>query len=62
VNDYPGFPTRPFTWEDIDAKFDKLAAGRADDGLRRDIKAAVVALESIQVKDLMKLLGLVKAD
>jgi 2-methylcitrate dehydratase len=61
VNDYPGFPTRPFAWEDIDAKFDRLVAGRADDGLRRDIKAAVRALESIQVKDLTKLLGLVKA-
>jgi 2-methylcitrate dehydratase len=61
VNDYPGFPTRPFTWEDVDAKFDRLTAGRADDALGRDIKAAVRALESIQVKDLMKLLGLVKA-
>ena len=61
VSDYPGFPTRPFTREDVDAKFDRLAAGRADDALGRDIKAAVRALESIQVKDLMKLLGLVKA-
>jgi hypothetical protein len=24
MSDYPGFPTRPFTWEEISAKFDKL--------------------------------------
>ena len=41
VKDYPGFPTRPFTWEDIVEKFDKLVAGRADEGLCEDIKAAV---------------------
>jgi 2-methylcitrate dehydratase len=62
VNSYPGFPTRPFTWDDIGAKFDKLVAGRADDGLAGEIKAAVRALETIEVKDLMKLLGDVKAD
>jgi 2-methylcitrate dehydratase len=27
VSDYPGFPTRPFTWDQITAKFDELAAG-----------------------------------
>jgi 2-methylcitrate dehydratase len=62
VKDYPGFPTRPFTWESIGAKFDKLVGGHADEGLRKDIKAAVASLESIQVKDLMRLLGRVKAD
>jgi 2-methylcitrate dehydratase len=62
VKDYPGFPTRPFTWEQIGAKFEKLVGNRADAGLRKDIKAAVQSLESIQVKDLMKLLGRVKAD
>jgi 2-methylcitrate dehydratase len=62
VNSYPGFPTQPFTWDDIVAKFDKLVAGRADDGLAREIKAAVRSLETIQVKDLMKLLGHVKPD
>jgi 2-methylcitrate dehydratase len=61
VQSYPGFPTRPFTWDEIVAKFDKLAAGRVSDGLASDIKAAVRSLETIQVKDLMTLLGQVKA-
>src|SRR5262249_13233760 len=54
VKDYPGFTTRPFTWEDVAAKFDKLVGDRADEGLRREIKAAVGSLERIRVKDLMK--------
>jgi 2-methylcitrate dehydratase len=62
VKDYPGFPTRPFTWDEVAAKFDKLVGGRAEEALRKDIKAAVASLESIPVKDLMKLLGRVKAD
>jgi 2-methylcitrate dehydratase len=57
VNSYPGFPSRALTWDEIAAKFDKLVAGRADDGLAREIKAAVRSLETIHVKDLMKLLG-----
>jgi 2-methylcitrate dehydratase len=61
VKDYPGFATRPFTWEECVAKFDKLVAGRADKGLCGEIKDAVRSLESIQVKELMKLLGNVKA-
>ena len=61
VKDYPGFPARPFTWEDVAAKFDKLVGDRADEGLRKDIKAAVGSLERIQLKDLMMLLGQVKA-
>jgi 2-methylcitrate dehydratase len=61
VQDYPGFPTRPFTWDEIGAKFDKLVGDRAEMGLRNDIKAAVRSLENIQVAELMKLLGRVKA-
>jgi 2-methylcitrate dehydratase len=57
VNDYPGFATRPFTWDDIVAKLDDLAADRADEGLRTEIAAAVRSLESIRVKDLMNLLA-----
>jgi len=60
VKNYPGFPTWPLTWDGIVAKFDKLVAGRADDSLAREIKAAVRSLETIQVKDLMKLLAHVK--
>ena len=39
-----------------------IVVDRADGGLATEIKAAVRSLESIQVKDLMKLLGRVKAD
>jgi 2-methylcitrate dehydratase len=56
VQDYPGLASRPFTWEDSVQKFDALVAGRIDDGLSREIKDTVHSLESIQVKDLMKLL------
>lgn len=56
MNDYPGFATRPFTWDEIVAKLDDLAADRADEGLRKEIAAAVRSLESIRVKDLMNLL------
>jgi hypothetical protein len=35
---------------------------RADEGLRKDIKAAVASLESIQMKELMRLLGRVAAE
>ena len=57
VSDYPGFPTRPFTWEEISAKFDKLASGHLDAKLSQDVKNAVRSLENIQVSDLTKLLG-----
>jgi 2-methylcitrate dehydratase len=57
VQDYPGLASHPFTWEDSVAKFDRLAAGRADESLSREIKDAVRSLESTQAKDLMQLLG-----
>jgi 2-methylcitrate dehydratase len=61
VQDYPGMPSHPFTWEDSVKKFDRLVVGRADDGVSRAIKNAVRSLETIQVADLMQLLGRVKA-
>jgi 2-methylcitrate dehydratase len=57
VQDFPGMPSNPFTWEDSVEKFDRLVAGRADESVSREIKDAVRSLESIQVKDLMQLLG-----
>jgi 2-methylcitrate dehydratase len=60
VQDYPGLASHPFTWEDAVEKFDALMAGRVDQGLSGEIKDAVRSLESIQVGDLMKLLGSVK--
>jgi 2-methylcitrate dehydratase len=61
VEDYPGPASRPFTWEESVDKFDKLVSGRLDEGLCREIKHAVRSLETIQVRDLMKLLGHLKA-
>jgi 2-methylcitrate dehydratase len=61
VQDYPGLASHPFTWEDSVEKFDRLVAGRADEGLSRDIKDAVRSVENIQVRDLMPLLGRVRA-
>jgi 2-methylcitrate dehydratase len=57
VQNYPGLASRPFTWEDSVGKFDRLVAGRADESLSQEIKDAVRLLESIQVKNLMQLLG-----
>ena len=60
VQDYPGLASNPFTWDDSVEKFDRLVAGRVDEGLRGEIKDAVRSLESIQVKDLMTLLSSIK--
>jgi 2-methylcitrate dehydratase len=62
VQDYPGLASHPFTWDDSVGKFDSLVADRIDEGLSGEIKDAVRSLESIQVKDLMKLLGSVKTE
>src|ERR1700720_3437653 len=61
VQDYPGLASHPFTWETAVQKFDALVAGRVDKGLSGEIKDAVRSVENIQVRDLMKLLGAVKA-
>jgi 2-methylcitrate dehydratase len=61
VQDYPGLASRPFTWEESVEKFDRLVAGRADEGLGREIKDAVRSIEGVQVRELMKLLGSVSA-
>ena len=60
VQDYPGLASHPFTWEEAVEKFDRLVAGRVDEGLSGEIKDAVHSVENIQVRDLMKLLGSVK--
>jgi hypothetical protein len=57
VQDYPGLASRPFTWDDSVEKFDRLVAGRVDEGLGCEIKDAVRSVENIRVRDLMKLLG-----
>jgi 2-methylcitrate dehydratase len=60
VKDYPGLASNPFTWDESVQKFDRLVAGRVDKGLSREIKDAVHSIESIQVRDLMKLLGSIR--
>ena len=62
VQDYPGLASHPFTWEDSVDKFDKLVAGCLDDDLRGEIKDAVHSIETIEVRDLTKLLGHIKAN
>jgi 2-methylcitrate dehydratase len=42
VQDFPGLASHPFTWEDSVEKFDRLVAGRVEDGLCRKIKDAVL--------------------
>ncbi len=42
VQDYPGLASHPFSWEESVEKFDRLVAGRADEGLCREIKDAVL--------------------
>jgi 2-methylcitrate dehydratase len=59
ISDYAGAPTRPFTWEEVEAKFDKLAAGHANEKSREKIKNAVRSLEDIQVSDLTKVVSAV---
>ena len=55
--DYDGFFTRPMSWDDVAAKFDRLAAPFAGAGLRSEIVAAVRALETLQVSELTALLA-----
>lgn len=58
VSDYPGFPTRPFSWEQTCTKFERLAAKSADAGLRSEIMAAVSSLDTLPITDLTRLLAL----
>src|SRR5277367_770039 len=60
VQDFPGLPSHPFTWDDAVEKFDRLVAGRVDPQLSQEIRDAVRSLERIGVRDLTKLLGSVK--
>jgi 2-methylcitrate dehydratase len=61
VEDFPGLPSHPFTWEDSVEKFDRLTTDRIGASLCQEIKDAVRSIEIIQVADLMKLLGRAKS-
>ncbi|TAM78946.1 MAG: MmgE/PrpD family protein [Acidobacteria bacterium] len=58
--DYEGFHTRPFSWETVLGKFQRLSESYASASLRRKISEAVRDLENIAICDLMKLLAKVK--
>lgn len=60
VNDYPGMPDRPFTWNEALEKFSRLCKGRVDDGLRDEIAAAAQKVENTSARQLMSLLAKVK--
>jgi 2-methylcitrate dehydratase len=62
VQDYPGMPSRPFTWNDAVEKFDQLTADRIDSDLAYEIKDAVHSLEQIKVRDLMAPLARIHVD
>jgi 2-methylcitrate dehydratase len=62
VRDFPGMPSRPFSWDEVVEKFDQIATVRIDRGLADEIKDAVRSLEDIQVKELMALLARVRVD
>jgi 2-methylcitrate dehydratase len=59
VQGFPGLPSHPFTWQDAVDKFDQLVDGRLDHSLSDEIKHAVQSLETIQTRDLTKLLAAV---
>ncbi len=61
ISDFSGDPVLPFSWKEVDSKFDKLAAGHATEKSRQKIKDAVRSLENIQITDLMKMLSELQA-
>ena len=56
VQDFPGMPDRPFTWDEVVDKFGALTEGRLDKGLCDEIVAAVKAMETTSARDLLGLL------
>lgn len=57
VSNYPGMPSRPFTWSDAVDKFDRLTDGYAPTALANDIKSLVQKIEQHTTADLFKLLS-----
>jgi 2-methylcitrate dehydratase len=54
--DYPGFVSRPMSWEMACDKFNRVAARYSTDAVRRAIIDAVADLENMRVRNLMQLL------
>lgn len=55
--DYLGFFTRPMSWDNVVAKFERLAAGATDARLRRSIVESVMHLEDTTAAGLAQLLA-----
>jgi 2-methylcitrate dehydratase len=56
LHDYPGFVTQPMSWEMAFEKFEQVASRFAPASLRHSIADSVKTLESIQVRDITRLL------
>ena len=54
--DYAGFYTRPLTWEQAEAKFERLTAPYAERQLRQALVEAVAHLETLDVSQVTELL------
>ncbi len=55
--DYAGFYTRPLTWEQAEAKFERLAAPYTERWVRQAIAEAVAHVETLDVSQLTELLA-----
>jgi 2-methylcitrate dehydratase len=60
LSDYPGFFTRPLTWEAAVSKFMNLAEAHAAEDVAVEIADAVADLENLRITDLTRLLGRVR--
>lgn len=60
THDYAGFFTRPFTWEQAQAKFERLTTPYAEHTLRQELMEIILHLESSEVCELTDLLASVK--
>ncbi len=58
--DYEGFHTKPMKWETVSEKFKRRSNGRISPLLQGEIIGSVNGLDSIKVKDLMRLLSKVR--
>lgn len=59
--DYEGFLSRPMTWEAAATKFHGLTEGRANLSLRTEILQAINQMESLRIRDFMRLLSEVRS-
>jgi 2-methylcitrate dehydratase len=57
VSSYPGASNQPFTWAQVEAKFDKLSSSNSTAKSRQAIKNAVRSLEDIQTSELTRALS-----